>query len=85
VVALTACALPRSPKMTPVLLAPAMNAQMWENPVTQRNLATVKQVLRYQTVGPDEGWQACRTRGPGRMSEPEAIFGAARRLLGVEC
>ena len=83
VVCLSASALPRSPKMTPVLLAPAMNAQMWENPITQRNLETVKQVLRYQTVGPDEGWQACRTRGAGRMSEPEAIFAAAKQLLSA--
>lgn len=80
-VSLTACALPRSPKMTPVLLAPAMNAAMWENPITQRNLATVKQVLKYQTVGPEEGWQACRTSGAGRMSEPEAIFAAAQAIL----
>ena len=77
VVSLTACALPRQ---TPVLLAPAMNAQMWENPVTQRNLATLTDVLGYHTVGPDTGWQACRTTGPGRMSAPEAIRAAAAEL-----
>ncbi len=81
VVTLTACALPRDPKMTPVLLAPAMNADMWAHPVTQRNLATVKQVLRYATVGPEEGWQACRTTGSGRMSEPESILAAAAAML----
>jgi phosphopantothenoylcysteine decarboxylase/phosphopantothenate--cysteine ligase len=81
IVSLTACALPRG---TPVLLAPAMNAQMWENPVTQRNLATVKQVLGYHTVGPDEGWQACRTAGAGRMSEPEAILQAATEILAAK-
>ncbi len=78
VVSLTAAALP-SP--TPVLLAPAMNADMWANPVVQRNIATVKDVLGYATVGPEEGWQACRTRGEGRMSEPEAIFNAAQGIL----
>ncbi len=78
VVSLTLAALPRT---TPVLLAPAMNAEMWTNPITQRNLRTVVDVLGYHTVGPDEGWQACRTSGPGRMSEPEAIFDAAARLL----
>lgn len=81
VVCLTACALPRSPKPTPLLLAPAMNADMWANPVVQRNLATVKELLGYATVGPEEGWQACRTKGAGRMSGPEAILEAAGRLL----
>ena len=77
VVSLTACALPRS---TPVLLAPAMNEQMWENPVTQRNVSTVKQILGYHTVGPAEGWQACRTAGAGRMSEPQQIIAAAAAM-----
>ncbi|NJL30133.1 MAG: hypothetical protein HC898_00065 [Phycisphaerales bacterium] len=80
-VSLAASALPREPKMTPVLLAPAMNAQMWENPITQRNLTTVREILKYQTVGPESGWQACRTSGAGRMSEPEAILDAAEKLL----
>ena len=35
----------------------------------------------YHTVGPDAGWQACRTSGSGRMSEPEAILAAAEALL----
>jgi phosphopantothenoylcysteine decarboxylase/phosphopantothenate--cysteine ligase len=77
-VSLVAVALPRT---TPVLLAPAMNEQMWENPITQRNLATLKDTLGYHTVGPDSGWQACRTRGSGRMSEPDAIFDALLKLL----
>jgi len=78
VVSLTLSALPRE---TPVLLAPAMNAQMWENPVTQRNLKTVQELLGYHVVGPEEGWQACRTAGMGRMSEAEAILAAAEKLL----
>lgn len=78
VVSLAACALPRQ---TPVLIAPAMNARMWANPVTQRNISTVKELLGYHTVGPDTGWQACRTEGVGRMSEPPAILEAAAVLL----
>lgn len=78
VVSLTLAALP-SP--TPVLLAPAMNADMWANPITQRNLRTIVDTLGHQTVGPDEGWQACRTSGSGRMSEPDVILEAAARLL----
>lgn len=80
-ISLTACALPRSPQRTPVLLAPAMNAQMWANPITQKNVATLKDVLGWQTVDPESGWQACRTAGEGRMSEPEAIFEAAQKIL----
>jgi len=78
VVCLAAAALPRS---TPVLLAPSMNAQMWENPITQRNVKTLRELAGYHTVGPDDGWQACRTQGAGRMSEPEAIVDAAAELL----
>jgi phosphopantothenoylcysteine decarboxylase/phosphopantothenate--cysteine ligase len=65
---------------TPVLLAPAMNAAMWSQPATQRNLATLK-ADGYRTIGPAEGWQACRTSGPGRMSEPEELFDALLGLL----
>lgn len=66
-----ASALPRA---IPVLLAPAMNSEMWENPVTQRNIRTIREVLGYKLVGPETGWQACRTQGIGRMSEPDDIF-----------
>ncbi|MBI1336732.1 MAG: hypothetical protein GC164_07200 [Phycisphaera sp.] len=82
-VTLTACALPRSPKMTPVLIVPAMNAQMWENPVTRRNVKTVNDVLGYTSIGPETGWQACRTQGAGRMSEPEAIVDAVGKALAA--
>jgi len=78
VVSLTACALPRK---TPVLIAPSMNAQMWENPITQRNINSLRELAGYHFVGPDSGWQACRTEGAGRMSEPEEILTAAGELL----
>ena len=71
IVSLTASALPAE---TPLLLAPAMNADMWANPVCQRNLSLLRELLpNLGEVGPEEGWQACRTNGGGRMSEPEAI------------
>jgi len=74
IVSLTCSALPSS---TPLLIAPAMNADMWQNPVTQRNLATLKDLLPNLTqLGPDEGWQACRTSGQGRMIDPDAIVSA---------
>ena len=57
----------------PLLVAPAMNRQMWEQPATQRNLRTLRSdgVL---VVGPAVGDQACGETGPGRMVEPEALL-----------
>ena len=84
VVSLVASAVSGSAAQKPVLLAPAMNADMWANPITQRNLATVRDFLGYHIVGPEEGWQACRTSGPGRMSEPGAILDALLQILNRE-
>ena len=71
VVSLTCSALPQA---TPLLIAPAMNADMWANLIVERNLDTLRELLpNLHEVGPDEGWQACRTRGAGRMAEPEGI------------
>ncbi|MEO1129238.1 MAG: flavoprotein [Planctomycetota bacterium] len=60
---------------TPVLLAPSMNETMWSQPSTRRN---AEQLVTdgFRFVGPEEGWQACRAVGPGRMSEPEALLDA---------
>jgi len=78
VVSLAACALPGD---TPKLLAPAMNADMWANRAVQRNVATLRDELGWTLVGPDAGWQACRTQGAGRMSEPDAILAAVEAAL----
>ena len=78
VVTTVACALSRT---TSVLIAPSMNAEMWVNPMTQRNVQALREVLNYQIIGPDEGWQACRTKGPGRMSEPETILEAIGQVV----
>lgn len=57
----------------PLLIAPAMNKQMWENPATQRNIQQA--VLDEITIfGPDAGEQACGEIGLGRMLEPEALL-----------
>ncbi|MCU7918641.1 MAG: bifunctional phosphopantothenoylcysteine decarboxylase/phosphopantothenate--cysteine ligase CoaBC [Candidatus Thiodiazotropha sp. (ex Epidulcina cf. delphinae)] len=57
----------------PIALAPAMNQQMWLNPVTGENLERL--VKRgYRCWGPDDGEQACGETGPGRMLEPEALL-----------
>ena len=55
------------------LLAPAMNTRMWENPIVQRNIATLRD-LGYAFIEPEEGWLACRTIGAGRMAEAETIL-----------
>ncbi len=80
-VSLTVSALPRHPQPTPVFIAPSMNTQMWENPVTQRNISTINDLLGYRLIGPGTGWQACRTSGSGRMAEPEEIFAALCKSL----
>lgn len=67
---------------TPVLLAPAMNAAMWAQPSTQRNLALLISD-GFGIVGPSDGWQACRTSGAGRMSEPETLLGALAATLAT--
>jgi phosphopantothenoylcysteine decarboxylase/phosphopantothenate--cysteine ligase len=56
----------------PVVLAPAMNAAMWEHPAVQSNLEILRK--RGSTiVPPDEGWLACGTIGAGRLADPFRI------------
>ncbi len=56
----------------PLLVAPAMNKQMWENPATQRNIAQL-QADGISILGPDSGEQACGEVGLGRMLEAEDL------------
>ena len=63
-----------------VLLAPAMNCDMWEKPAVQRNVATLR-ADGVQLVGPEEGWLSCRKQGLGRMAAPETIFSEIEALL----
>jgi phosphopantothenoylcysteine decarboxylase/phosphopantothenate--cysteine ligase len=65
----------------PILVAPAMNVNMWKHPATQANVALLRQ-RSVHFVGPEQGELACGWEGEGRMSEPGAVFGAARILLG---
>lgn len=64
----------------PVLIAPAMNTQMWLHSATQRNLAQLKKDAVF-LVEPDAGEMACKTVGPGRLSEPEIIVKSALKIL----
>ncbi|TCT15926.1 phosphopantothenoylcysteine decarboxylase/phosphopantothenate--cysteine ligase [Bibersteinia trehalosi] len=64
----------------PILLAPAMNQQMYKRSAVQENLQKVREqgVL---TVGPNSGFQACGDVGEGRMSEPAEIFAEIQQIL----
>tara|TARA_A100000171_G_scaffold51663_1_gene66681 strand:+ start:8334 stop:8942 length:609 start_codon:yes stop_codon:yes gene_type:complete len=66
---------------TPVILAPAMNDQMWNQPSNLRNVKLAEQD-GFKQVGPGVGWQACRHTGTGRMSEPEDICRVVCETLG---
>jgi phosphopantothenoylcysteine decarboxylase/phosphopantothenate--cysteine ligase len=57
----------------PIVFAPAMNNRMWSNPITQENVEKLKK-YKYQFIGPEDGWLACRNVGPGRMTEPKDIL-----------
>jgi phosphopantothenoylcysteine decarboxylase/phosphopantothenate--cysteine ligase len=67
----------------PILIAPAMNTGMWDNPATRENIATL-QKRGDHFVGPEGGLLACGDTGKGRMSEPEDILEKARQLLTVQ-
>jgi len=65
----------------PILLAPAMNTQMWEQLSVQRNWQQLLSEQRYHSVGPGAGLLACDRVGSGRMAEPAEILAAVESLL----
>ncbi len=64
----------------PVVLAPAMNTNMWLHPATQANLAVLR-ARGHHVVEPEEGPLACGTTGPGRLAAPLKIAAAVGALL----
>lgn len=64
----------------PILLAPAMNTQMWENAAVQRNIGYLRSI-GVEIVEPADGDLACGTSGTGRMAEPEEIFECVNALI----
>ena len=64
----------------PKLFAPAMNVNMYENPIVQKNISRLKRV-GYFFVGPDEGELACGYEGKGRLAPLEDIIYAAEECL----
>ena len=67
----------------PVLLAPAMNCEMWAKRVVQRNVSQLR-ADGVQFIDPEEGWLSCRQSGIGRMAAPEKIFSEIQALLNDE-
>lgn len=65
----------------PVLLAPAMNTDMWEQAIVQRNWQQIQTDPRYHAVGPGAGMLACDRVGAGRMAEPVEILPQLFSLL----
>jgi len=64
----------------PVVLAPAMNVNMWNHPATQDNIATLR-ARGARIVEPDEGYLACGMTGAGRLAGQEAIVAAVHEAL----
>ena len=65
----------------PILLAPAMNTDMWEQPTVQRNWREVLTYRRYHAANPGAGMLACDRAGVGRMAEPSEILAHIESLL----
>jgi phosphopantothenoylcysteine decarboxylase / phosphopantothenate---cysteine ligase len=66
----------------PVILAPAMNVNMWQHPATQENLATLR-ARGARIVEPGEGYLACGMTGPGRLAGQEEILKAVQEVLQI--
>jgi phosphopantothenoylcysteine decarboxylase/phosphopantothenate--cysteine ligase len=65
----------------PILLAPAMNTDMWEQATVQRNWRIVNELDRYHAIAPGSGVLACDRVGSGRMAEPHDLVSQIRSLL----
>ena len=66
----------------PVVVAPAMNVNMWNHEATQANIATLKR-RGVRVVEPDSGYLACGMTGPGRLAANESIVAAVMEALGA--
>src|SRR5580765_1867490 len=66
----------------PVVVAPAMNVNMWNHPATQANLELLRR-RGVRIVEPGDGYLACGMTGPGRLAENELIMSAAMETLGA--
>jgi len=72
------CALPSSKK---IIFAPAMNTNMWQNPIIQENADKLKKLKKYIFLNPATGLLACGDYGQGRMCSPEEIYKKIKAVL----
>lgn len=69
------------PQTTPVAFAPAMNVEMWNNPIVQKNIAFLKTIGKYHFIEPQEGLLACGDVGKGKIANNDVIVLAVKKLL----
>lgn len=90
-IARLACGLAEDPVSTvwlalppgvPILVCPAMNTQMWEHPITARNLRWLTETGRYTVVAPSVKRLACGDVGPGGLADAEEILAAIDAATG---
>ena len=73
------CALNQKTK---VLISPAMNENMWKNPIIQENVNKLSSLGKYLLMAPGKGELACGVYGEGRMPEPKEIYKKIQVVLG---
>lgn len=65
----------------PVVVAPAMNTQMWRHPLVERNLRVLRDEAGYHVIDPDSGELACKEVGPGRLPDPPVLLDAVDAVV----
>lgn len=71
--------IPR-PAGCPVVICPAMNSEMYRNPITQKNISNLKKI-GFRFIGPEKGELACGSEDIGRMSDPAKIISEIKKIL----
>ena len=69
------------PATKPLILAPSMNKNMWNNPFVQDNLRKLERIKNYHIIAPEEGLLANRSKGKGRLPDIHKIFEETQKLL----
>ncbi|MEK6841463.1 MAG: bifunctional phosphopantothenoylcysteine decarboxylase/phosphopantothenate--cysteine ligase CoaBC [Nanoarchaeota archaeon] len=69
------------PKGTSVLIIPAMNTNMWENPIVQENVKKLASNNKYHFIDPRKGVLACRDEGSGKIADNKDIFEETQKIL----
>jgi phosphopantothenoylcysteine decarboxylase/phosphopantothenate--cysteine ligase len=70
-----------TPQKTPIIIAPAMNTQMWLNPITQGNIKKLEAMEKYRIINPREGKLACRDEGAGKIADIETILSEIKKVF----